>query len=89
MLRTWDNSAKQGIFKVCHIPTPDREADDRVRAIKKSHEKSLLSKFKSLNSRKVQEHCYQEQHNYYKLSYQPHYNVLLYGYNSTHTLIGR
>lgn len=27
MLRTWDNSAKQGIFKVCHMPTPDKEAD--------------------------------------------------------------
>ena len=29
MLRTWDNSAKQGIFKVCHMTTPDREADDK------------------------------------------------------------
>ena len=29
MLRTWDNSAKQGIFRVCHMPTPDREADDK------------------------------------------------------------
>lgn len=29
MLRTWDHSTKQGIFKVCHMPTPDREADDK------------------------------------------------------------
>ena len=27
MLHTRDNSAKQGIFKVCHMLTPDREAD--------------------------------------------------------------
>jgi len=46
MLRTWDNSAKQGIFKVCQMPTPDREADDKSNlffsgknnAIKKSNE---------------------------------------------------
>ena len=33
MLPTWDNNAKQGIFKICHMPTPDRQADDRVRAM--------------------------------------------------------